>query len=115
MLLPKASPWSFRERDEPFLEVSRVGLQPAVGIEGQRVREYIFGIVDEGSATANDGLMVVSRLHFPRDLIDRIRTKAGTCAPSILAPEAGTILRSGEATPGLMRRDSLITAVCYPS
>jgi hypothetical protein len=40
-------------------------------------------------------------------------TNAGTCAPSILAPGVGTTLRSGEATPGLMRRDSLMTAVCY--
>lgn len=65
LLLPKASPRSFRERYEPFLEVPRVGLQPTVGIEGGRILEDFFGTVDEDSATANDGLMVVSRLPFP--------------------------------------------------
>jgi hypothetical protein len=39
-------------------------------------------------------------------------TPPGTKILRILAPEGGTTRGSGEATPGLIRRDSLRTAVC---
>jgi hypothetical protein len=40
-----------------------------------------------------------------------VLTPPGMKAPSIVAPESGTILGSGVVTPGVMRRHSLITAV----
>lgn len=42
-----------------------------------------------------------------------VLTPPGMEIPSRVTPEAGTTRGSGDATPGLILKDSLITAVCH--
>lgn len=65
--------------------------------------------MDEVAAHLNHSLEIVSTVYFIG--IPVIHTPPGICLPLNMVPEAGTTRGRGDATPGLILRDSLMTAV----
>lgn len=109
LLLSHAHPRPLGERNEPLLEGYRILVEPAFGIKGFGVLKDCFGAVDKGTAHTHNGLQNVN--HRKNALGKGRLTSGGMYAPVTVAPVAGTTRSKGEATPGLIRRDSLITAV----
>lgn len=119
VLSSKALPWSTGKIHEPFIQTLTIVAQPATRDEFVGFLKDRFVVVHEQAAHLDDGL---SRRHFcakcqfccmcgQRSVGNKL-TPPGINLPEIVAPPAGTTLGRGDATPGLIRIDSLITAVC---
>jgi hypothetical protein len=68
----------------------------------------------EQCAHSNNRLSIVqNKRSCQTGCYDAILTPPGMKLPLMVAPEDGTIRSNGDTTPGLVRRDSFMTAVCH--